>query len=213
MLKATIDFKEQMAEARRIQIVMGAAQVFSQKGFHQATTKEVAKAAEVAEGTIYNYFDNKRELLMAMMELLGSWSLESIVQKKPPNNPRQFLTILLNDLYQLLQERGDFAAPILAEIFSDAELRDALYQQLARPIAAYMEQYLETHAPSSSLRRRNPIVITYALMGAMLLNFVLKATNLDPRYHNISTEAIIDQLGILFLDDLRANQELVWFVS
>jgi len=213
MLKATIDFKAQMAEARRTQILMGAAQVFSKKGYHQATTKEIAEAAEVAEGTIYNYFDNKHELLMAMMELLGKWSLEGVVRENPPNDPKDFLTTLLHDLYQLLQERGDFAAPILAEILTDVELRQTLYQQLAKPIATYAEEYLETHTPSSSLRRKDPIIMAYTLMGAMLLNSMLKATNLDPRYSQISAEAMIEQAVSLFLDNLRANRELAWFVS
>jgi|GEM_PF-3133717 len=59
MLTTPLDFREKMIEARRTQILLGAAQVFAQKGFHGATIKEVAQAAEVAEGTIYNCFTDK----------------------------------------------------------------------------------------------------------------------------------------------------------
>jgi hypothetical protein len=38
--------------------------VFTEKGYHKATTKEIARAASISEGTIYNYFNNKRELLV-----------------------------------------------------------------------------------------------------------------------------------------------------
>lgn len=213
MLNIAIDFKEQMAEARRTQILMGAAQIFSKKGYHRATTREIAEAADVSEGTIYHYFDNKRKLLIAMMELLGRWSLEGIIRENPPDDPKDFLTTLHQDLYQLLEERGEFAVPILAEIFTDTELRETLYQQLVQPIAAYVEKFLETQAPSSSLRRKDPIIIAYALLGAMLLNFMLKATNLDPHYSQISAKAMIEQTVSLFLDNLRANKELAWFVS
>ncbi len=213
MLKLSLDFKEQMAEARRIQILMGAAQVFSKKGFHQATTKEIAAAADVSEGTIYNYFANKRELLMAMMELLARWSLEGIVHENPPDDPKEFLTTLLRDLYQFLRERGDFAAPVLAEIFTDAELRQALYRQVVYPLAAYTERFLKTHTPPSSKSHTKYIIGAYATMGAILLNFVIKANNLDPRYSQISAEAIIERIVALLLDDLYARQELVWLVS
>ncbi len=213
MLKLSLDFKEQMAEARRIQILMGAAQVFSKKGFHQATTKEIAAAADVSEGTIYNYFANKRELLIAMMELLARWSLEGIVRENPPDDPKEFLTTLLRDLYQFLRERGDFAAPVLAEIFTDAELRQALYRQVVHPLAAYTERFLKTHTPPSSKPHTKDIIGAYATMGAILLNFVIKANNLDPRYSQISAEAIIEWIVTLLLDDLYARQELVWLVS
>ena len=72
MFEDPVDFKEQMAEARRMQILMGASQVFAEKGYHQATTKEIAKAAGVSEGTIYNYFANKRELLVELPNCLPS---------------------------------------------------------------------------------------------------------------------------------------------
>jgi len=213
MLHGTIDFKEQMAEARRTQILMGAAQVFSKKGFHQATTKEVAEAADVSEGTIYNYFDTKRELLIAMIELLGRWSLEGIVREDPPDDPKEFLTTLLQDLYRLLEERGDFAAPILAEIFSDTDLRQAVYRQLVLPLTAYAEKFIDTHTFSHGPHQDAPIISAYGLMGAVLLNFMIKATRLDSRYSQISGEAIIERTVSLFLDDLRANEALAWFVS
>jgi len=40
--------------------------VFAEKGYTQATIVEIAKQAEVAEGTIYDYFGNKEDLLFAI---------------------------------------------------------------------------------------------------------------------------------------------------
>ena len=51
--------QEQLAAARRSQILDAATHVFSDKGYHQATIREVAQAAGIADGTIYNYFANK----------------------------------------------------------------------------------------------------------------------------------------------------------
>lgn len=208
-----IDFKEQMVEARRTQILMGAAQIFSEKGFHGATTKEIAQAAEVSEGTIYNYFDNKRELLVAMMELLGRRSLNKIVQDDPPADAEAFLKQILSELYHFLQERGQFAGPILAEIFTDKELRQSVYNQVAKPLVAYLETHLHRQTPLGKMGRYDLTVETYALMGAMLLNFVLKSTQLDPRYEQISEQALIDQLVSFFLEGLEPENGLSWLIS
>jgi len=213
MSETRLNFKEQIAEARRTQILMGAAQVFSEKGFHRATTKEIAQAAEVSTGTIYNYFNNKRDLLLAMMELFGARSLKTIIQSEPAADPREFLIQTLHDFYQLLQERGQFAAPILAEIFADEELRQALYQQIALPIVHYIDGYIRTHTYSGQLRRGQSRVDSYALIGAVVLNFVLKATHLDPDYQQLSADAMIEQLVALILDGLRTGDELVWLTS
>jgi len=126
MLSEPMDFKEQMVEARRTQILMGAAQVFAQKGYHKATTREIAKAAGISEGTIYNYFSHKRELLAALIELVGAPPLKNIVVDNPPDEAHELFKAVLDDRYRLVRERGHFLVPILAEVFVDADLRAEL---------------------------------------------------------------------------------------
>ncbi len=54
---------------RREQIRRGAIEVIAEKGFHAATTDMIARAAGVAVGTIYNYFDSKEEILGYIFEV------------------------------------------------------------------------------------------------------------------------------------------------
>ena len=54
---------EGLIESRRKQIVQGAVKVFSEKGFHKATVREIADAAGVTMGTMYNYVRTKEDIL------------------------------------------------------------------------------------------------------------------------------------------------------
>jgi len=202
MFNTTVDLKEQMAEARRTQILMGAAQVFAEKGFHKATTKEIAEAAGVAEGTIYNYFANKRELLLAMIELLAVQSLKDSLITGVPTSPKEFIMMILRNRYQLVQERGQLVAPILAEMFTDAELRREAYQKLVMPVTRLMEQYIQSQIDAGLFRPVNPMIVTRAFIGVLVINFSMKLTNLDPRYEEISADALIEELTNLFLSML-----------
>jgi AcrR family transcriptional regulator len=47
-------------------ILKAAVQVFSNKGYNAATMNEIAKAANVADGTIYTYFNNKEDMLFSI---------------------------------------------------------------------------------------------------------------------------------------------------
>jgi AcrR family transcriptional regulator len=51
----------------RDRILAGALQVVREKGVVAATTKEIARAAGVSEGSLYNHFANKTELIGAVM--------------------------------------------------------------------------------------------------------------------------------------------------
>ena len=44
-------------------IRLAAIKVFAENGFHKTTTDSIAEEAEVAVGTIYNYFQNKQDVL------------------------------------------------------------------------------------------------------------------------------------------------------
>ncbi len=63
--------QELVAAARRTQILDAATRVFAAKGLHRATIKDVARQAGVADGTIYNYFDNKDALLLGILDRLN----------------------------------------------------------------------------------------------------------------------------------------------
>jgi AcrR family transcriptional regulator len=207
MLNEPMDFKEQMTEARRAQILMGAAQVFAEKGYHQATTKEIARAAGVSEGTIYNYFKNKRDLLLAMIDLMGMQSVKSIIANNPPEDPREFITSVLNDRYQIAQQFGKLIVPIIAEMLTDEDLREGAYQQLVMPIVGLVEKYVQNNIDLGRFRQLDPLIVTRAFVGAAFVNFALKLSNLDTRYEHISADSMIEQLISIFLDGLLANEQ------
>ena len=54
---------ESLIEVRRKQIVRAGVDLFRQKGFHRATTREIAKAAGFSIGTLYEYIRTKEDVL------------------------------------------------------------------------------------------------------------------------------------------------------
>lgn len=59
---------ERRRDDKRDRILAGAIEAFAAHGFHGARVSDVAKAAGVADGTIYLYFENKSELLAVIFE-------------------------------------------------------------------------------------------------------------------------------------------------
>ncbi len=57
---------EEVSMEKRGRIIKAAEKVFAEKGFDSATMSEIAEVAGVAEGTIYTYFHNKKDLLLSL---------------------------------------------------------------------------------------------------------------------------------------------------
>lgn len=55
--------KEQLVVDRHRQITRAAILVFQAKGFHGATVRDIGNAADLTQGTIYNYVQSKEDIL------------------------------------------------------------------------------------------------------------------------------------------------------
>lgn len=71
------------AEARRAQILAAAKHVFARRGYHRANVDDVCRAAGIARGTVYHYFENKRDVMAALMDDIAA-RLERILEQRPP---------------------------------------------------------------------------------------------------------------------------------
>jgi TetR/AcrR family transcriptional regulator, fatty acid metabolism regulator protein len=58
---------------KRERILDAAVKVFAQKGFFNSKVSEIARLADVADGTIYLYFKNKDDLLIRLFEDKMQW--------------------------------------------------------------------------------------------------------------------------------------------
>lgn len=52
-----------LIDSRRRQIIDGAIKVFTAKGFHSATVREIADAAGLTMGSLYNYINTKEDIV------------------------------------------------------------------------------------------------------------------------------------------------------
>ena len=53
---------------KHTRIIEAATKIFAKKGFFQAKVSDIAKEAQVADGTIYLYFENKDDILISLFE-------------------------------------------------------------------------------------------------------------------------------------------------
>lgn len=60
--------RSQKKQRRRERIVDAAVEAFNRKGFSRTTMQEIAEVADLAVGTLYNYFPSKNDLLVGIIE-------------------------------------------------------------------------------------------------------------------------------------------------
>jgi AcrR family transcriptional regulator len=145
--------RQQLIEARRNQILEAAAQVFAEKGFHRATTREIAGAAGISEGTIYNYFDNKESLLIGIMVRLAQLeSLNDELMDALQGDVREFFVAIFSQRSSRIQQAQEMLKAVLPQVMVNPALREPFYQQFVLRIAALLEGYIQTRVDLGHIR-------------------------------------------------------------
>jgi AcrR family transcriptional regulator len=89
--------------ATRAAILEAAETVFAERGFHGAHMEEIASRAGVAVGTLYNYFEDRKHLLGALLDACGAElgvKLARVLQGRRPFDERleDFLRVAVRHL-------------------------------------------------------------------------------------------------------------------
>ena len=72
--------KERERLFRKQEIISAAIKLFAQKGYEHTTLDEIAEASEFGKGTIYNYFQSKEEIYLAIVEDLLNQNIRMLKQ-------------------------------------------------------------------------------------------------------------------------------------
>src|SRR5437868_13974316 len=123
---------------KRTRIMDAAIKVFAERGFHSATVAEIARAAGVADGTIYLYFKSKDDLLLRlfdekMTQLLAEAKAALAEERDAPSRLKRFIQLH----FSLVEKNPDLASVLVVELRQSAQfLKSADRQTLG---AAYLD--------------------------------------------------------------------------
>jgi AcrR family transcriptional regulator len=180
-MSAQDPIREQLIEARRNQILDAAARVFAKKGFHRTTTREIALAAGVSEGTIYNYFANKADLLIGMMTRLADLrELPDELADALQGDAQEFLIAIFRHRMGRIAQNHEVLQAVLPEILTNPELRERFYQQFVQPTVTLLEQYIQARVELGDIRALNVSLMVRAVQSMFVGLLVLRVLGDEP---------------------------------
>jgi AcrR family transcriptional regulator len=194
----------QLIEARRNQILDAAAAVFAEKGFHHTTTKDIAGKAGIAEGTIYNYFDSKDDLLIGMMARLAELeTLGDELTQALQGDVRDFFVAMFRHRVESLEQAQGILRAILPEVIANAELREHYYQRFVLRVAGLLEQYVRARIEMGHIRPVDAALATRAVQS-MFVGLIIMRILGDETLRE-GWDDLPELLATIIFDGLRAE--------
>lgn len=154
--------------SREQEIIAAAAKVFMEKGYHQATIDDIAKAVGMLKGSLYYHIRSKQELLYKVLMEPSDAATTRLVEVRHASLParekvRQAIHALINHydsnfphMFVFLGEKLD---QMPEELREQATKGQRYYDKLWREI-------IEEGIASGDLRQDlNPKMIAFAILG------------------------------------------------
>ena len=109
----------------RERLVVAAVDLFTEQGYDATTVTQIAERAGVTKSTLFRYFPDKREILVAGQETLSRLLSEGIAEAPDTATPLQAVAAGLERVSQAMgQMNRDLGPRMKAAIAASAELRE-----------------------------------------------------------------------------------------
>jgi AcrR family transcriptional regulator len=122
---------DNLIELRRKQIIEGAIKVFTAKGFHNATVREIAEEAGLTMGTLYNYIATKEDIIYMVYDYITSILRQEVTEAIDGIfNPKKKLKAALRQNLKTVYQHQD----VIMFIYKSSSFldRESLHEVLER---------------------------------------------------------------------------------
>ncbi|MCU0758107.1 MAG: TetR/AcrR family transcriptional regulator [Steroidobacteraceae bacterium] len=169
----------QLREQRRAQILAAAARCFIDKGFHQASMAEIARASGLSMGLLYRYFRSKEEIVLAAAERERTDTLAAITALRAAATLRDALAAWTDAAVDAAFDSGyvRLVTEVLAEAGRNPTLLATLHAEDRLAIDA-LEAAFHTLQGRGLVSTRTPARVVATLFAAC--------------FEGIATRAILD---------------------
>ena len=161
------------ARDRRAQILDAAFEVFSEKGFHGARTRELARRAGVSEGLVFSHFPTKVALIRAILDRVGFEEMIPVLEERLGGMPpRAALLALAERVLTNLRDQPHVFRVVFFGLLETPELAARFYQRfLSRLLALETRLFRRAFAEKDGRRRGrspDPAIVARSFHGSLM---------------------------------------------
>jgi AcrR family transcriptional regulator len=180
---------EQMREATRRRIMQEAAREFARLGFDQANINVIAEQAGIGKGTIYLYFENKRELFLSMLRSIAHDQLAFIrAAIAAEGTIQQRLERLFLAFARLAEEESDSFNVYMSTLYGVNRAFKSEATMLLRDYVAVIALMLEQSQARGEIRYHN-VEATALMVLSLTESYVLSARVIGQSKQAITQQA------------------------
>ena len=195
-------------ECTREKILQSALHLFASKGYEATTTKDLAAGANIAEGTLFRYFGNKKSILIEVATQGWVEILTDLLTELSEMGSYKAVAQVMRRRMLHLQENRDLLKVCFLEAQNHLELRERIQKEVISKMTDVAEAFFQTAMDRGIYRKMNPRIVAQVFLGMFAISgfsqdTVMVGSNSSPLFLQEMAEGIAD----IFLNGVLSEAE------
>lgn len=208
-----LEAEEELTE-KHWKILEATIRVFSEKGFGASRTSEIAKEAGVAEGTIFNYFKTKKDLLVGLLiplfvKFFRPFVLSSVQKIFDSRNGREVQDVLQDiakDRITLAQKNLPLIKTVAAEAAFHPELLDPIREKLMPQVVQIGTQFVKEEIDKGTFREVDALS-TFRVYMSMIAGYIALRNVFPEIFGKEPEDTEVSRMIDIFLNGIQVKEE------
>ena len=194
---------------RHWEILEAATKIFSEKGFENSRTSDIAKEANIAEGTIFRYYKTKKDLLMGLfipmiIKFFRPMMLSSVekIFTNEDMSIEEVIKAIFMDRLQLIRKNMPLVKTLVIEAAYKPEILEALRETLLPKVVEVIDGFMIKNIEKGIFKDIDPRIMTRNFMS-ILAGYIVLTANFPNMFPVENDEEEVEKMTSILLDGIR----------
>ncbi len=196
----------QTEEDTRTKILQAALQLFAKRGYDGTTTKDLAKLAGVAEGTLFRYFATKKAILIEVATAGWVDILTDLLTELSEMGSYKAVSQVMRRRMLNMRQNKDLMRVCFIEAQYHPELKESIQTEVITKMTDVAEAFFETAMEKGIYRKMNPKIVAKVFLGIFAIAGFSEQTIIDPDASPQAMQEMAEGISDIFLRGVLNNE-------
>ena len=190
----------------RTRILDAARRLFASQGFDGTTTRELAQAAGVAEGTLFRHFSNKKAILVEVATQGWVEILTDLLTELSEMGSYKAVAQVMRRRMWNFHKNADLMRVCFMEAQFHPDLRDRIQSDVIVKMTNVAEAFFQTAMDKGIYRQMDATLVAKVFLGMFAVAGFSNNTVMEPDASPQQMQAMAEGLADIFLNGVLAKQ-------
>ncbi|BAZ26544.1 TetR family transcriptional regulator [Kalymmatonema gypsitolerans NIES-4073] len=190
----------------RTRILDAARRLFASQGFDGTTTRDLAQAAGVAEGTLFRHFSNKKAILVEVATQGWVEILTDLLTELSEMGSYKAVAQVMRRRMWNFHKNADLMRVCFMEAQFHPDLRDRIQSDVIVKMTNVAEAFFQTAMDKGIYRQMDAALVAKVFLGMFAVAGFSNNTIMEPDASPQQMQAMAEGLADIFLNGVLAKE-------